>query len=99
MKICEVIGLKKENIRFCPEIEGPEGTGGIAKELQLTHFVENMDECVKAVFSDEAGNAGEFIRKAQGQLFHFKTSGGNSCPEAKNWIGKDRPKSVIPVAN
>merc|ERR1719201_1758565 len=69
-------GILAENVVFVSSINGLDGKGAAASRLGLSHFVDNKSEVLEAVFSDEAGNSAEFVRRFDGILFHF-ASGGN----------------------
>ena len=72
----------------------------VAKRLGLSHFVDDKDECLRAVFEDPAGNSGEMVRRNGGQLFDFARSGlCDSPPEPTSWPAAARPNCVVPVAH
>jgi len=100
MDICGRTGIPKANIHFCRDIEGPNGKGPIASDLRLTHFVDDKDEALRAVYEDRAGNARATIDQHNGQLFHFGRSGvGQTPPSPDKWRANVRPSCVVPVAN
>lgn len=100
MHICQRTGLLRQNIHFCPEVEGPCGKGPIAAKLGITHFVDDKDSALRSVFQDSAGNSGRCIERHGGQLFFFSRSGlGDEPPQAAKWSLHSRPKCVVPVAN
>jgi len=69
--VCERTGLKSGNIRFCENTTGSDGKGVVAKELQLSHFVDDRLEVLESVFADPCGNSGDCVRAKRGKLFHF----------------------------
>ena len=71
--------------------------GVIAKQLQLSHFVDDRDDCLQSVFSDACGNAGAAIERHEGQLFHFGRRGRN--PRWSSTLANRRPSCVMPVPN
>lgn len=100
MDVCGSTGLLRENIFFCEEIQGPHGKGPVAAKLGITHFVDDKDQALRAVFAEPAGNASAAIQHHSGQLFHFARSGvGQIPPEVQRWPLSERPSCVVPVAN
>jgi len=89
------VGLRRGNIHFCCDRTGKLGKGPIAKRLGLTHYIDDRDECLRSVYEDEAGNAGDLIRRAEGQLIHMARSARGRAPRAFDWPYRDRPGNTV----
>ena len=48
MDICGHTGIPVTNIRFDPQIDGPEGKGPLAAHFGLTHFVDDTADALLA---------------------------------------------------
>lgn len=100
MDICVTTGLLRENVFFCDEVHGENGKGAIAETLGITHFVDDRDDALWAVYEDPVGNSGLAVEQCDGQLFHFARSGtGIRRPNPTSWPASDRPGCVVPVAS
>merc|ERR1712048_303528 len=100
MDICSRTDIPRANICFCPDIRGRHGKGPLAATNGITHFVDDKDEALLAVYEDPAGNAKAAIEEYGGQLFHFARSGlGDTPPSPHVWSQAARPPCVVPVAN
>ncbi len=72
MDIYRTIGLLPENVYFCPDADGQDRKGVLAKTLQLSYFLDDRQDVLRSVLSDKAGNASEFVNMNDGQLFHLQ---------------------------
>ena len=97
MAIDEITGFKTENIHFCSTRSGPRGKGVIAKDLGITHMIDDHDEALKDVFQTHPENGTVF--PPCGQLFHFAKSGIGHPPSCHQWKKEERPDCVIPVGS
>lgn len=68
-------GVLADNVVFVSAVNGPDGKGAAAARLGLSHFVDDKWEVLQSVFSDEAGNSGDLVRRFNGVLFHFASGG------------------------
>ena len=98
MNICGgEIGFKKENVHFCRSRQGRNGKGGIATSLQLSHFVDDNDECLWSVYQE--GNSKAAVERHSGKFFHMaRGAAGRHPPLPKYWLA-ERPSCVTPVCN
>jgi len=101
MNICgSNIGVKKKNVHFCTDRYGPYGKGGVAAslELELSHFVDDRDDCLWSVF--EEGNSKAAVERHSGKFFHMaRGAAGRHPPIPKEWSAHERPACVTPVRN
>ncbi len=54
-------GLRRENIYFCHSISGPTGKGVLAAALGISHYVDDKDEALRAVYADSVANSAPAI--------------------------------------
>ena len=66
--------MLRDNMWFCENVDGPRGKGPRSGRLGITHFVDDKDDAMWAVFVDVASNAGASILRHNCQLFHFARS-------------------------
>jgi len=78
MGFFEKTGVLSTSVVFVSAVSGLAGKGVVASRLGLSHFVDDKLEVLQSVISDVAGNAGDFVRRFRGVLFHF-ASGGSGC--------------------
>jgi hypothetical protein len=99
MNICgSNIGVKKKNVHFCADRYGPNGKGGVAASLELSHFVDDRDDCLWSVF--EEGNSKAAVERHSGKFFHMaRGAAGRYPPWPKEWSADERPACVTPVCN
>jgi len=101
MRICEEpVGIPLDNILYSDERYGPQGKGAVVDRLhlQLSHFVDDMDDCLWSVYSE--GQTQEHVERHEGRLFHMSCGReGRHCPEPRRWKAEDRPACVTPVRN
>lgn len=89
-------GIPQSNIRFCSEVSGKKGKGPIAAQLGITHFVDDKDEALGAIWQERA--SAKAIKRARGTLFHFARSGAGPAPTPTQWPLASRPAgTVLPV--
>jgi len=85
-------GLLKENIYYTDYKSGLDGKGQLAARLHLTHFVDDIWECIDSVLNDidyTVGNAFEDIKAQNGVVIHFTLSGlGNGLAECPRCLLK-----------
>ena len=74
MSLFNKTGLLESNVHFCDDRTGANGKGPIAQQLHLTHFIDDSDENLQAVYGDPAGNAKHDIDTNNGRLFWFAQS-------------------------
>eukprot|EP00933_Yihiella_yeosuensis_P077581 TRINITY_DN8815_c0_g1_i1.p1 TRINITY_DN8815_c0_g1~~TRINITY_DN8815_c0_g1_i1.p1 ORF type:complete len:293 (+),score=66.30 TRINITY_DN8815_c0_g1_i1:93-971(+) len=99
MDICGKTGLLRKNIYFCSDVGGKSGKGAFAQNLGISHFVDDRDENLKAMYLDEAGNTQPQIDRHKGQLFHFAVGGeGTHYPRGGCWKLAERPDCVLMAA-
>jgi len=76
------------------------GKGVIAGSAELSHFVDDRDDCLWSVYEDPAGNAKASIGRHQGKLFHMARGGAGKKPQPREWQRDERPRGVVvPVCN
>ena len=63
--------LLRSNILFVPHRDGPRGKGALARQLGISHFVDDREECLQSVLEDPYGNCAEHITRHSGVLYHF----------------------------
>merc|ERR1719191_2633325 len=99
MGICDrSIGVRKKNVYFCRDRYGPNGKGGVAASLELSHFVDDRDDCLWSVYTE--GNSKAVVERHSGKFFHMaRGSAGKWPPLPKEWSAEDRPACVTPVRN
>jgi hypothetical protein len=68
------VGLPSENVEFVEKISGLDGKGYVAARLGLSFFVDDTGEVLESVFADKT-NSSDFIKRFDGILFHFASSG------------------------
>lgn len=76
-----------ENIIFVSDVRGRDGKGVAAKRLGLSHFVDNREDVLQAIFEDNVGNSREYVEHFDGILFHFAERG------AGKWKPKPSPST------
>jgi len=101
MDICGNAGVWRQNVYFCRDRFGLRGKGIIAGSQELSHFVDDRDDCLWSVYEDEVGNAKASIDRHRGKLFHMARGGdGARPPRPRDWVLEERPYGlVVPVRN
>ena len=99
MSVCgEEIGMVRGYVKFCRERSGLEGKGRVARDLHLSHFVDDKDECLWSVY--EEGDSQACVETHGGRLFHMANGAdGRRAPRPRTWPARDRPACVTPVRN
>lgn len=97
MGICDgAIGMRRGNVFFCNERFGRDGKGGVAEPLQLSHFVDDRDDCLWSVY--EEGRSKAHVDLHGGRFFHMARGGsGRWPPQPREWPAEERPACVTPV--
>lgn len=97
MGICdETIGVRKKNVYFCTERFGRNGKGSVAAALQLSHFVDDRDDCLWSVY--EEGRSQAHVELHSGRFFHMaRGANGRWPPQPREWPAEERPACVAPV--
>lgn len=101
MDICRNAGVRRRNVYFCRDRFGLRGKGIIAGSQELSHFVDDRDDCLWSVYADEVGNAKASVDRHRGKLFHMSRGGdGARPPRPRDWVVEERPHGlVVPVRN
>lgn len=99
IKFWEYTGIPKENVRWVPE---EEDKGVVAKELGITHFVDDRPDCLMHIYSSARKRF--MTLSGRGQLFHLKGSGMDADvadePGLPVWPdGLDRPACIVAAAD
>ena len=53
----EVLGMNPSQLHLCSHVSGKHGKGPIAKDLCVTHFVDDREACLCSIHADKNGNA------------------------------------------
>ena len=99
MDVCGLqIGMRMENLLYSRERSGHKGKGEVAEPLQLSHFVDDQDECLWSVYVE--GRSQPYVEFHDGRLFHMTRGGdGRRPPWPKRWPAEERPPCVKAVCN
>ncbi len=97
MELEAITGFNPNNIQLCSSVSGPRGKGSIARNLQITHMIDDQDEALLSAFLIILESETKFTN--QGQLFHYSRSGNGTPPPCKTWPQEERPPHVISVGN
>merc|ERR1712124_206148 len=96
MGICKPkIGVLRKNVFFCSGRWGKYGKGETAKRLNLSHFVDDRDDCLWSVY--EEGNSKPAVDRHNGKFFYMaRSADSRKLPEPKPWHLNERPDCVVP---
>ena len=68
------LGMPPENHTLCKHKVGTYGKGVIARDYNLTHYIDDSVDCLWSVCCDPVGNAYETMAQSSGFMVHFSRS-------------------------
>ena len=92
-------GFLRKNVFFTSRKYGVNGKGPLARDLNLTYFVDDNAQNLQSIYRDPKGNNGTNIDKYNGRLFYFPRSGNFRHKPPRPWNGDFVPACLEQVDN